>query len=277
MGSVGFGLLAALIWGAGALYTARFARSAEGVTFVQWFLIAQTALLLPPLLAFADWGSITAGGVAIICLAGVSEAVAAHFYGLALTRGDVGLVTPLISLEGAVAAILGLTLEGSDTVSAPLLLGLAVASTGGLLAGGSRGGGWSSRGAPPALAAAFFFGTALWLIAITSLDPISALFIFYAAASVFTAFRTGFRGLRLPGRGRGALLLGSLGSVGGFVVYGFGAQGDSIAITAVLGAQFSVVAAAGGFVFFGERLTVRQWAAVPVVAAGVALIALATS
>lgn len=276
MGSVVFGLLAACIWGLGALFTAKFARSAAADTFVQWFLIAQAALLVPPMLATADWSAVSWLAVAVIAVAGVSEAVAAHFYGQALTRGEVGLVTPLISLEGAVAALMGLTGAGGDSLSLLLVVGLVVASLGGLMSGKSRGRAWSSRGAPPALAAALFFGIALWLIAITTMDPVTALFFFYVSASIFTAFRLRFRGLAPPQGSWAPLLLGALGSVGGFLAYGIGAQMESIAITAVLGAQFSIVAAVGGFIFFRERLTARQWAAVPVVAIGVSLVALAT-
>lgn len=276
MSSVGLGVAAALVWGVGALFATQAARRISNESFAQWYLILQGAFLIP-LLPFVSFSGIGGTDLLLIAGAGVLEAGASFCYGRALHQSEVGIVAPLISLEGAVAAFLGLVFVGQADASPTLVAGLLVASLGGVLAGADENARWSTAGAPLALIAATLFGGGLWLIAISSLEPVVAVFFFYLSASlILLAFYRG-RGLKLERRGIFPLLIASLLSVAGFLTYAFGSRLESMASTAVIGAQFSVVAAIGGYLFFGERLTRRQRIAVPVVAVGVSLVAWATA
>jgi drug/metabolite transporter (DMT)-like permease len=64
-----------------------------------------------------------------------------------------------------------------------------------------------------------------------------------------------------------------VGEVVGTAIYTVGAQ-DSIAIAAVLASQFAAMAAVGGFIVFGERLTRLQGVGVVAVLVGVAIVTL---
>ena len=58
----------------------------------------------------------------------------------------------------------------------------------------------------------------------------------------------------------------------GLIAFAIGAR-HSVAVSSVMASQFAVVATVGGYVFFRERLTRTQIAAVAITAAGVALVA----
>ena len=83
------------------------------------------------------------------------------------------------------------------------------------------------------------------------------------------------RRLRLARSAVPLVLFTGLAEVLGFVCYAVGAR-HSVAIAAVLGSQFAVVASAAAYLFVRERLTRLQLAGVVVIVAGVAALAWVT-
>ena len=71
------------------------------------------------------------------------------------------------------------------------------------------------------------------------------------------------------------MIFTGLAEVLGFICFAVGAR-DSVAITAVLGSQFAVVASVAAYLFVRERLTRLQLAGVAVIVAGVAALAWVT-
>jgi drug/metabolite transporter (DMT)-like permease len=85
-------------------------------------------------------------------------------------------------------------------------------------------------------------------------------------------------GYRHPPREWGAaaprpLVAAAATNVMGFLFYVAGVDSGSVAVTVVLGAQFSLVAAVGGFLVFHERLLPRQLVAIAVLLVGITLVA----
>jgi drug/metabolite transporter (DMT)-like permease len=74
--------------------------------------------------------------------------------------------------------------------------------------------------------------------------------------------------LRLNRAAAPYVVAGGLAEVGGFFAYALGAR-SSIAVTAVLGSQFAVLAALVAYLFFGEKLGWPRIAGVVVTAIGV--------
>ena len=75
-----------------------------------------------------------------------------------------------------------------------------------------------------------------------------------------------------PGRRVAWAAAAGIAEVVGLIAFAIGAR-HSVAVSSVMASQFAVVATVGGYVFFRERLTRTQIAAVAITAAGVALVA----
>src|SRR5262249_37176097 len=82
--------------------------------------------------------------------------------------------------------------------------------------------------------------------------------------------------LRLTRRALPLVVASGLLEVIGFASYALGAR-HGIAIAAVLASQFAAVAALGGYVLFGERLTRTQLVGVILILAGVATLTALTA
>jgi drug/metabolite transporter (DMT)-like permease len=82
--------------------------------------------------------------------------------------------------------------------------------------------------------------------------------------------------LHLTRRALPLVVASGIAEVVGFASFAFGAR-HGIAISAVLASQFAAIAAVGGYVLFGERLTRIQLAGVVLILVGVATLTALTA
>ena len=193
----------------------------------------------------------------------------------ALRIGKVGVVAPIASTEGALAAMLSIALGERLTVGVAICLGVIAL---GIVVVTLRGAATDIHLRPSlyAMAAACCFGVglvgsskagtelgALWTILVARAIGISAV----AAPLVVT------RSLPRPGRVWWMVTFSAIAELVGFAAF-IGGSRHGVAIPAVLASQFAAVAAATTYVVFGERLGVRQRAGAAVIFAGVAMLSL---
>jgi drug/metabolite transporter (DMT)-like permease len=191
----------------------------------------------------------------------------------ALRDGPVGLVAPIVSAEGALAAAIAIV--AGDPVTAGTLIALAVVATGVILAGAARGEAGEERAslAPLLLAcaAALSFGASLYAtghlgrtvpVAWAVLPPRLVGVLVIALPLV------AMRRLRLTRPAVPLLLASGCAEVLGFASFAAGARRD-VAVAAVLASLFGAIALVAARVLFNERLTRPQVTGVSIVLAGV--------
>ena len=274
------GLGAALAWGAGTFCSARSSRLIGAWSVVAWVMLFGLVANLA-VIAVGPWpGTLSAADIAWMLVSGLGNAVGLLLEYTALRRGKVGIMTPVTSTEGAIAAVLAVaTGEALGAASAGLL---AVVALGIVLAGV----------APEEPAPDQPKSGAFWLAALAALSFGVGIF---ATGHLSGSLPVGWAVLppRLVGvaivtiplalsrrlsLSRSALPLVAftgLAEVLGFVCYAIGAR-HSVAIAAVLGSQFAAVASVAAYVFLRERLTRLQLAGVVLIVAGVAALAWVT-
>jgi drug/metabolite transporter (DMT)-like permease len=277
MSAVGFGLLAALLWGISTLVGTRLVRAVGTWSSVVAAMLIGLAIVVPAALV-VDAPSTRAGEWLWGVASGVGYVTASICWLLATRTGKVSVVTPIVSTDGAMAAII--VVAAFDETLKPgvgAALGLIAA---GIVAAGIRRdvtehGHVTGRELGFALAAAVTFGFSfvssaqaeeslgvVWTLVVTRLTAATLL----APA----ALREGR--VRVPARmlpyafGLAAL------DIGGYAAFLTGVPG-SVAITSVLASQYAMVAVLGGFLLFGERLTRLQASGVAVTLAGVGALA----
>jgi len=219
-------------------------------------------------------GFLGAADIAWMLVSGLANITGLLLEYTALRRGKVGIVTPVASTEGAIAALLA--------VAAGEALGLATAVLLALVTLGIVLAGLAPEESTPDQRN----GAAFWLAALAALCFGLGIF---ATGHLSTSLPAGWAVLppRLVGvvvvtiplaltrrleLARSVLPLVAftgLAEVLGFVCYAVGAR-HSVAVAAVLGSQFAVVASVAAYLLLRERLTRLQLAGVVVIVAGVA-------
>ena len=193
----------------------------------------------------------------------------------ALRIGKVGVVAPIASTEGALAAVLSIAL--GERLTAGIAICLSVIALG-IFVVTLRGSATDIHLRPSlyAMAAACSFGIglvgsskaghelgAIWTILVARIIGVSVI------AGPLIVRRT----LPRPGRVWWMVTFSALAELIGFAAF-IGGSKNGVAIPAVLASQFAAVAAATSYVVFGERLGVRQRAGAVVIFVGVAALSL---
>ena len=268
------GAAAAGCWGVTALLLTRSARSGSPSATAQWFALYQAALLLVPVLV-AVAVSYPAPRTILICAAGgVAQGLAALCYSRALQRADIGVAAPLTGIQGVVVVVLAVAVDGEPLPSLAAA-GLATAAVGGFAVAMTSGRDWSGGGVAYALGAAGLFGLSLWSLVTSGASAVVGAFALNLVGGLTLVAAVGYRD---PLREWGSLVprplvAAAAANVMGFLFYVAGVESGSVAVTVVLGAQFSLVAAVGGFLAFHERLRARQVVAIALLLAGITLVA----
>jgi drug/metabolite transporter (DMT)-like permease len=265
------GLTAALCWGGSTLAASRSTRiigTQQALAYVMLFGLVATAVM-----AVASGAPRHAGShsLAWAVLSGVGSSLGLSLMYRALRHGKVGVVAPIASTEGALAAVFSMAFLGERLTSGVIAcLAVIVAGVVAVTLHGHRSD-VHLRPSLDALAASCAFGVGLvssaqachglgpfWTILVGRVVGVSAI-----AAPLL------LRGvLRGPGRAWWMVLFSGLAELFGFAAYIYGSRGGA-AVPAVLGSQFAAVATLGSFALFGERLLPRQLAAGAVIVAGV--------
>ncbi len=269
------GLGAALAWGTGTFCSARSSRIIGAWSVVAWVMLFGLIANLVVIAIGPSPGSLSATDVVWMLVSGLGNAVGLLLEYTALRRGKVGIVTPITSTEGAIAAVLA--------VAAGEALGLA---SGGLLAAIALG--IVLAGAAPeeqptldqrkvgafwlAALAALSFGVGIFATGHLSASlPVgwAVLPPRLVGVAIVTIPLALSRRLKLSRSALPLVVFTGIAEVLGFVCFAVGAR-ESVAIAAVLGSQFAVVASVAAYLFLRERLTGLQLTGVVLILAGVA-------
>lgn len=275
------GLGAALSWAAAAVMAARASRTIKATPTLGWVMVTGLILVVPTI-AFFDPDKLSDRTVGYLALAGTANVAGLALEYLALRVGNIGVIAPLCSTEGAIAAVIAAIF--GQVPSTAVLVTLAVIAIGVMLSAMADGSAEDHSAAEPthprraaflSIGAAILFGLNLFALARAG-NQASVVWTIWPARIVGTftvALPLALRGsLTLP-RSVWPFVMGAgLAEVTGILSYAVGSH-HGVAVPAVVGSQFAGLAAFGGFLLFGERLTRRQITGLAVIAGGVAALA----
>jgi drug/metabolite transporter (DMT)-like permease len=270
------GVGAAAAWAVSVLCSSRSSRLIEPMAVVAWVMLV--GLLIAAPLAAVTGVPARLHGSALVWLilsgAGNVGGLIINYY--ALRIGQVSVVAPIVSTEGAVAAVIAVIAGQSLAVSVAAMLlvivvGVALASVpapDAAVHDAER----HPRVVILAVISTLSFGTSLYAtgragaVLPASWVVLSARLI----GAVALALPLALAGrLRLTRAAAPLVVASGLAEVAGFYSYTWGSR-HGLAIAAVLASQFAVLALAGSYVLFGERLSRLQLAGVACVLVGVA-------
>jgi drug/metabolite transporter (DMT)-like permease len=291
------GLGAACSWAIATLCSSRSSRMIGPLSVIAWLMFVGAAVSIP--FAIADMRSphpLQAAQIVGLIVNGLSSVTGLVLAYSALAIGRVSIVAPIVSTEGAVAAIASVVLGEPLGIPTAVILGLIVCGV--ILASIDRRADTAlavaeepdamparhqrehpdatRRSVLLAIAAAVAFAIGLITSARLGSDmPLSWL--------VLTSRLPGLlligvpllaRGqLRLSRRALPLVLVSGILEVVGLGAYVTGAQ-ISPAMAAVLASQFAAIAAVSAFILFHERLARIQVAGVTLIAIGVTALAI---
>ncbi len=268
------------MWAASTLASSRSTRMIGAASVLAWVMavgllvtLAELAVTRPAVPTQAS----TFGWLAVVAVGGLLGLLLVYS---ALRVGKVGVVAPLTSTEGALAAVLAVVAgEQLAGVTALLLAVIAVGVAVAAMAPEERPlvGEHKTRAAVLALLAAAAFACTLyatghlsnsvalpWILVVPRL-----LGVLVVAIPLAVTGR-----LRLERAAVPLVAIAGVTEVLGVASYTLGARHD-VAVAAVLASQFAAFSAVGAYLLFREVLTRRQLVGVTIVIVGVAALALA--
>jgi drug/metabolite transporter (DMT)-like permease len=272
------GLGAACAWAISTLCSSRSNKLIHPLSVVAWVMLVGL-VITGPAAAFDGVPAALHGSALLwLAIAGVGNVVGLALTYYALRIGQVALVAPVVSTEGATAAVIALL--AGESLAPSVGVTLAVIATGICLASvpGDHMDEPARAKHPVAIAiaatAALAFGIGLYATGRAGAElPVSWV--------VMSARLIGVVGLTVPLAVTGRLQLtrpaaplvvaSGVCEVLGFYSYTLGAR-HGIAVAAVLSSQFAVLTVIGAYVLFGERLSRVQLAGVITVIVGVAVL-----
>ena len=274
------GLGAALAWGTGTFCSARSSRMIGAWSVVAWVMLVGLIANLVLVAAGPSPGSLSATDIAWMLTSGLGNVVGLILEYTALRLGKVGLVTPVTSTEGAIAAVLAVI--AGEALGVPSAVLLAVVVIGVVLAGVAPDESASDQrklaAVGLAVLAALLFGIGIFATGhISASLPVgwAVLPPRLVGVAVVTIPLALSRRLKLSRSALPLVVFTGIAEVLGFVSFALAAR-HSVAIAAVLGSQFGAVAAVTAYVLLRERLTRLQLAGVALILAGVAALAWVT-
>jgi drug/metabolite transporter (DMT)-like permease len=270
------GLGAALAWAATTLVAARASRLIDGRSLLASVMTVGLLVSAPAALITGVPSGLGAGSLGWMAASGAANVVGLLFTYAALRIGKVGLVAPITSTEGAVAAVIAVIAgerlsPGSGVTLAAIAAGVVLAAVSPAAEEVRRS---DRRAILLAAAAALAFGVGLFSTGRLGQDlgvawavlPPRVVGVVVIAVPLALAGRWRMRRAAVP-----YVVAGGLLEVLGFASYAFGAQ-HGLAISAVLASQFAGIAAVVGYVGFRERLGRIQVAGIVTIVAGVSVL-----
>jgi drug/metabolite transporter (DMT)-like permease len=269
-----------LAWGTGTFCSARSSRIIGAWSVVAWVMLFGLLANLAVIAVGPALGPLGAADITWMLVSGLGNAAGLLLEYTALRRGKVGIVTPVASTEGAIAALLAVAAGEALGLATAVLL--ALVTLGIVLAGVAP-----EESTPDQRKSGAF-----WLAALAALSFGIGIF---ATGHLSASLPVGWavlpprlvgvvavtiplamtRRLKLARSALPLVVFTGLAEVLGFVCYAVGAR-HSLAIAAVLGSQFAVVASVAAYVFLRERLTRLQLAGVVLIVVGVAALTVVT-
>jgi drug/metabolite transporter (DMT)-like permease len=270
----GFG--AAVVFATATLCSSRSSRMIGASSVLAWVMIIGSLITIPAVIAEGRPAGLDRGSVGWLALAGAGNVLGLLLAYSGLRIGKVGLVAPIVSTEGAIAALFSVAAGENLAPSGGAALG--VIAVGIALAATTR----QEAGDPAerddrravlyAIGAAFAFGASLYATARVSADlpivwallPARIIGVVAIALPLVLTSR-----LRLTRRALPLVVTSGLCEIVGFGLFALGSR-HGVAVSAVLASQFAAIAAIIAYFLFRERLERIQIAGVAAIIAGVA-------
>jgi len=273
------GLGAASVFAIATLSASRGTRMIGPRSFLAGVMLVGLVATLPAVAARSvpDISGVDAGWLVLSGCGNVAGLLCAY---AALRLGKVGIVAPIVSTEGAIAAVLAVVAGEGISPGAGATLG--VIACGILLAGVTRDADEvpadpaGVRALAFAIAAALAFGASLYATARVGASlPV--------AWAVLPARAVGVAAVTLPlaasrrltititRRALPFVVLSGLCEAAGFALFTVASR-HGIAVSAVLASQFAAIAAVAAYLLFGERLARIQVAGVASIVVGVGIL-----
>lgn len=272
------GLGAAFAWAMSTVCSSRSSRLLEPLAVVGWVMAFGLVISGPLALASGIPSNLWSSDGAWLLLAGGGNVAGLILTYEALRVGQVALVAPVISSEGAIAAVVAIV--AGESVAPGAGAALAVIAVGIWLAsvpareGADRSRPKRAEGLVLAGIAAVTFGASLYAAGRASQGLPSSWVVLSArliGTIVIVVPLAVARRLPLTRPALPLVVTSGVCEVLGFYSYAAGAR-HAIAITAVLASQFGAIAAVAGYYLFGERLTRIQLAGVITLLVGVGVL-----
>jgi drug/metabolite transporter (DMT)-like permease len=271
------GLGAAFAFAGSTLCSSRSSRLIPPASVVAWVMAVGLVVVTLFLVVEGAPSGLDAGAVAWFAIAGAGNVGGLLVAYAALRIADVGLVAPILSTQGAIAALIAVA-AGEDLGAASavalvvIALGVAVSATapGSVATEDAR----PRRAVALASTAALVFGVGLYAIGRVGADlpvawavlPPRLVGVVCVAAPLALAGR-----LRLTRAAAPLVVVGGLCEAAGFACIAVGSR-DSIATTAVLSSQFAAIAALAAVLLFSEPLGRARTAGIVTIGAGIAVL-----
>ena len=273
------GLGAAFAWATTMICATRAARLIGATSVLAWVMLIGLVLTLPWAL-IRGVPDVDANATRWLILAGVGNCVGLLLVYTGVRIGKVGVVAPIVSTEGAIAALIAVAAgeqlaPGTGAALVVIAVGIVLAATSRDSSGaGSRTS--DLRAALFGAAAAVSFGASLYATGRVSAElpvawailPPRIVGVVAIALPLALAAR-----LTLTRRALPFLLVAGVAEVVGFAFFALGAR-HGIAVSAVLASQFGVIAAIMAVVLFHERLSRPQVVGIAAIAVGVAVVSI---
>ncbi len=267
------GLGAAVAFAVTMLCATRSARLLGPWSVLAWVMVVGLLVAAPLAALNGVPGGLDRRSISWLVISGCGNVGGLLVTYAALQTGKVGVIAPIVSTEGAIAAAISVVV--GEHLSGTSYALLCVIVVGVVLAGvtpGSASGPTGIRAVLLAVAGAFLFGVSLYAVGRAG----AVLPIFWAVlparlvgvAAVAVPLATMSR-LRLGRVALPFLVAGGLGEVVGLAAYEIGAR-HSLAISAVLSSQFGGIAAVIAYFMFHERLRRAQVGGIVLIVFGVA-------
>lgn len=272
------GLGAAVAWAVSTLCSSRSSRIMEPMAVVALIMVVGL-VITAPIAAVHGVPSFDAESLTWLVISGAGNVGGLVLAYKALRIGQVALVAPLVSTEGAITATIALL--AGESLAPGVGLALAIVAVGVCLSAVPESAKTERRlvhdqpaSVLLAVAAALVFGTSLYATgrAATTLPSTWVVLSARLIGTVALAVPLAVAGrLRVVRRAIPLVVVAGMCEVLGFYSYTAGAR-HGIAVAAVLSSQFATIAAVAAYFLFRERLNRVQLAGVSSVIVGVALL-----
>jgi drug/metabolite transporter (DMT)-like permease len=273
------GLGAALVFATVTLSNSRSSRMIGPAQLLAWVMLIGLVLTVPFAFGRGIPDGLDAEAGAWMAVAGIGNVAGLLFAYSALRIGKVGVVAPIVSTQGAIAALIAIV--AGEQVGADIAVLLAVIAVGISLAAIAPPEGAASEqprrdklALAYSVAAAVAIGWSLYAIGRVSVAlPVAwALLPSRAIGVAVVTLPLLIRsGLRMTREALPLVLVAGVFEVAGFALFAFGSR-HGIAVAAVLSSQFAAIAAIAAYVLFRERLSPVQLAGVAVIVTGVGIL-----
>jgi drug/metabolite transporter (DMT)-like permease len=272
------GLGAAAVFATATLCSSRSTRMIGAGPVLAWVMILGFLIVVPWAAAEGVPDDLDAGSAGWLSVAGLGNVVGLLLAYSALRRGKVGIVAPIVSTEGAIAAVISVI--AGEEIKEGVGVTLGVIALGILLAAATREAQSTATAATDwivalfAVFAAVSFGFSLYATARVSVDlpivwallPARVVGVLVVALPLAVTARLGLTRRALP-----LVLASGVAEVVGFALFAVGSR-HGIAVSAVLASQFGAIAGVAAFLLFRERLASLQLVGVVMIVVGVSVL-----